>query len=197
MYKVEAKKAVQQDTPKYQNRCEPTQNEIVRKSYSDKLVAKIKEIKPTHNLDENASKLEKTIKEVVEESIPAKKTAKKPWVSEVTLKLADEKRQLKMTKKNASTQKEQQYKDLCKKVKKATRQDKEHWIQQQCEEIEKGLTIGNTRQVYSLIKNATKKFHLSNQSNKRRRRKSTTTARRNHEKMDSVLRQLVQRSRRW
>jgi hypothetical protein len=113
-------------------------NATVRKNYDNKLAEKIKEIKPTHNLDENASKLEKAIKEAVEATIPAKKTAKKPWISEETLKLTDEKRQLKITR-NASPEKEQQYKDLCKKVKKAARQDKEHWIQQQCEEIEKGL----------------------------------------------------------
>ena len=59
------------------------------------------------------------------------------------LKLADERRTLKQTR-NASAQKEQQYKGLCKKVKKSARQDKERWIQQQCEEIEKGLEIRRT-----------------------------------------------------
>ena len=73
------------------------------------------------------------------------------------MKLADEKRTLKQSK-NASTQKEQQYKDLCKKVKKAARQDKERWIQQQCEEIEKGLVIGTTRHAYSQIKMLRRKF---------------------------------------
>ena len=60
--------------------------------------------------------------------------------------------------KNTLPQKEQQYKDLCKKVKKSARQDKESWIQQQCEEIEKDLAIGKTRQAYSLIKMLRRKF---------------------------------------
>ena len=78
------------------------------------------------------------IKKAAETAIPASRSAKRPWISEETLKLADEKRALKQTR-NASAQKEQQYKGLCKKVKKSARQDKERWIQQQCEEIEKGL----------------------------------------------------------
>ena len=56
---------------------------------------------------------------------------------------------------NASAQKEQQYKDLCRKVKKSARQ---RWIQQQCEEIENGLAIGRTKQAYSLIKMLQRKF---------------------------------------
>ena len=96
-------------------------------------------------------KIEAAIKKAAEATIPASRSAKKPWISEETLKLEDEKRALKQTR-NASAQKEQQYKGLCTKVKKSARQDKERWIQQQCEEIKKGLAIGRTRQAYSLIK---------------------------------------------
>ena len=95
---------------------------------------------PAENLEEHANKLEAAIKKAAEATIPASKSAEKPWISEETLKLADEKRTLKQTK-NAATQKEQEYKDLCKEVKKSASQDKERWIQQQCEEIEKGLVI--------------------------------------------------------
>ena len=102
-------------------------------------------------------KIETTIKKAAEATIPDSRSAKKPWITEKTLKLADEKRTLKQAK-NASTQKEQHNKDLCKRVKKFAIQDKERWIQQQCEEIEKGLAIGRTRQMYSLIRMLRRKF---------------------------------------
>ena len=96
-------------------------------------------------------KIAAVIKKATEATIPVSRSAKKPWISEEILKLADEKRTLKQTK-NTSPQKEQQYKDHCKKVKQPARQGKESCIQQQCEEIEKNLPIGKTRQAYNLIK---------------------------------------------
>ena len=132
-------------------------NEEIRECYSTKLENNIAKIDPAENLEEHAKKIEAVIKETAEATIPASRSAKKPWISEETLKLADEKRTLKLTK-NASIQKEQEYKDICKKVKKSARQDKERWIQQQCEEIEKGLVIGKTRHAYSLVKLLQRKF---------------------------------------
>ena len=117
----------------------------------------ITKIDPAENIEEYEKKIEVAIKKAAETTIPASRSAKKPWISEETLKLADEKRTLKQTK-NISSQEEQQYKDLCKKVKKSVRQDKECWIQQQCEEIEKDLAIGSTREAYSLIKVLRRKF---------------------------------------
>ena len=132
-------------------------NEKVREFYSKKLTSNIEKIEPAENLEEHAKKIETAIKNATEATIPVSGSAKKPWISKETLKLADEKRTLKQTK-NASRQKEQHYKDLCKKVKKSASQDKKRWIQQQCEEIEKGLMIGKTRQAYSLIKMLRRKF---------------------------------------
>ena len=132
-------------------------SEKIRECYSKKLANDIAKIDLAENLEEHAKKIEAAIKKAAEATIPASRSTKKPWISEDTLKLADEKRTLKQSK-NASAQKEQQYKDFCKKVKKSARQDKERWIQQQCEEIEKGLVIGKTRHVYSLIKMLRRKF---------------------------------------
>ena len=132
-------------------------SEKIRECYSKKLVKDITKIDPAENLEEHAKKIEAAIKKAAEATIPISRSAKKAWISEETLKLADEKRALKQTR-NASTQEEQQYKGLCKKVKKSARQDKERWIQQQCEEIEKSLAIGRTRQAYSLIKMLQRKF---------------------------------------
>ena len=57
-------------------------------------------------------------------TIPVNRSVKKPWITEETLKLANVKRTLKQTK-TASTQKEQEYKNLWKKAQKSARLDKE------------------------------------------------------------------------
>ena len=131
--------------------------EKIRECYSKKLTNDIAKIEPAENLEEHAKKIEAAIKKAAVGVMSASRAAKKPWISEETLRLADEKRRLQQTR-SVSTQKEHQYKDLCKKVKKSARQDKERWIQQQCEEIEKGLAIGKTRQAYGLIKMLRRKF---------------------------------------
>jgi len=114
-------------------------------------------IESTCNLEVHANKIRQAIQNAVEKTVPAKRKTKKPWISEATLKLADEKRKLKQIK-NVSTEYTQRYKDSCRKVKVSARQDKEHWIQDQCEQAEKGLNIGNTREAYSLLKMLRKEF---------------------------------------
>ena len=109
------------------------------------------------NLEEHSAKIAEAIKNAAESTIPAKRITRKPWISEETLVLADEKRRLKQMK-NVSEKYVQAYRDSCKKVKRSARQDKEHWIHTQCEEVEKGLSIGSTRQAYSLIKTLRQKF---------------------------------------
>ena len=107
-------------------------------------------------MEEHANRVTEATRSAAETRIPARRTARKPWISEETLKLADEKRRLKLMK-NVSAKYAQQYRDSCKKVKRSARQDKEHWIHDQCEQADKGLNIGNTRQAYSLIKMLGKK----------------------------------------
>ena len=66
-------------------------NEIIRKPYSKKLTAKIEEIEPVDDLDIHARKIQDTINETGA-TMPVKRAPKRPWISEETLKLADEKR---------------------------------------------------------------------------------------------------------
>ena len=132
-------------------------DEKIKRSYSTVLERNIGNITTTNDLEEHASQISKAIKNAAESTIPARKTSRKAWISEETLKLADEKRKLRLNK-NISDEHARLYKDLCRKVKKSVRQDKENWIQNQCEEVDKGLQIGNTRQAYSLIKVLKNKF---------------------------------------
>ena len=90
-------------------------DEKIRQSYSTILTESLKNIEPIRDLEEHATKIEEVIKRTAEATIPATRTAKKPWISEETLKLADEKRRLKQMK-NVSIEYTQQYKDFCRKV---------------------------------------------------------------------------------
>ncbi len=72
------------------------------------------------NVEEYSIKIEETTKKAIETTIPARKITRKPWISEQTLKLADEKRRLKQMK-NVSTEHAQQYKDICKKSQKISK----------------------------------------------------------------------------
>ena len=72
-------------------------SEKIRECYSKKLAKDITKIDPAENLEEYAKKIEVAIKKAAETAIPASRSAKKPWISEETLKLADEKRVLKQT----------------------------------------------------------------------------------------------------
>lgn len=74
----------------------------------------IGKIKPTDDLEEHASEISKAIKNAAESTIPASKTSRKPWISEKTLKLADEIRKLRLTK-NFSVEHGKLYKDFWKK----------------------------------------------------------------------------------
>ena len=100
-------------------------DEKTRQSYSATLAKHLESIGSTCDLEEHSAKISEAIKNAVESTVPARRATKKPWISEETLKLADEKRRLKQMK-NASEKYAQAYKDFCKKVKKSTRQDKEH-----------------------------------------------------------------------
>lgn len=96
-------------------------------------------------MNEHAAQIEKAIKDALQETVSTKLTTpKKPWISEETKNLADEKRKAKQIK-HLSIEHNKTYKHLCQEVKQSARQDKDKWIQEQCEEIEKGLQIGNSR----------------------------------------------------
>ena len=73
-------------------------SEKIRKCYSKKLAKDITKIDPAENLEEYAKKIEVAIKKAAETTIPASRSAKKPWISEEILQLAYEKRTLKQTK---------------------------------------------------------------------------------------------------
>ena len=86
-------------------------DERIKRSYSTVLERNIGNITPTDHLEEHASEISKAIKNAAESTIPARKTSHKPWILEETLKLADEKRKLRLNK-NVSDEHARLYKDL-------------------------------------------------------------------------------------
>ncbi len=155
--KLRLKKLKNEPQQSYRFDVNQLRDEKTRQSYSATLAKNMKSIVAPCNLEEHSTKIVEAIRNAAETTTPARRTTRKPWIFEQTLKLADEKQTLKQMN-NVSVKHAQQYKDLCKKVKKSARQDKEQWIHDQYEEAEKGLNIGNTRQAYSLIKMLGKKF---------------------------------------
>jgi hypothetical protein len=67
-------------------------NEKIRQMYSTTITKNMKNIEPTCNLEEYAGKIEEAIKNTVGATVPARRITRKRWISEETLKLADEKR---------------------------------------------------------------------------------------------------------
>ena len=76
-----------------QQRCRGDVNqqrdEKVRQSYNVLLEKNMQDIEPTCNLEEHATRLTAAIRSAAETTIPARRTARKPWISEETLKLAE------------------------------------------------------------------------------------------------------------
>ena len=100
-------------------------DEKLWQSYNATLAKNMEDIEPTCNLEEHATRVTEAIRSAAERTIRTRRTARKPWIYEETLKLADGKRRLKLMK-NVSAKCAQQYRDFCRKVKKSARRDKEH-----------------------------------------------------------------------
>ena len=66
--------------------------------YQARLEDSLQCIDASCSLDEHAAQIEKAVKEAVQTTVAGKRTAKKPWISEQTLALADEKREAKQVK---------------------------------------------------------------------------------------------------
>ena len=119
-YKITPQNDAQQHATYDRNRIESIEEQKVRQFYRKKLSKDITKIDPTQNLEEYDKKIRTVIKKAAKETTATSRSAKKPCISEETLKLPDQKTTLKQTK-NTSTQREQRYKDLWKKVKKSDR----------------------------------------------------------------------------
>ena len=72
-------------------------------------------IEPTVDLERHASEIGKAIRNAAEATIPARRTSKKHWISEKTMKLVGGKRKLRLVK-HVSPRQAELPKDMCWKV---------------------------------------------------------------------------------
>ena len=86
-------------------------DEKARQSYSATLARNIGIIQPTRDIEKHASDIGKAIKDAALATIPTRRTSKKHWISEDTLKLTDEKRQLRLVK-NLSPEQAQLHREM-------------------------------------------------------------------------------------
>lgn len=108
------------------------------------------DITTNYDMKTRVSNLEAALK-AAGESCKAKKNIAKPWISEETWLLVEERRKLKATKRQ-SDENEMKYKELCRKIKKSARADKRRWINGKCEKVEKLIGQNKTREAYQLVR---------------------------------------------
>ena len=116
-----------------------------------------KKVKYIQSKEQLASSLGEVMKEAANKTLLMQEKTRKPWISQETLLLVENKRAAK-TNRLKSTEAMEEYLALCKKVKKSARKDKRTWIQQQCAEIEQNHTDGKDREAYRLVKQLTGGF---------------------------------------
>ena len=80
-----------------------------------------------NTFDQAVERLNTAIQNAAKVALPVKVEPRKPWITERTLALSDEKRKLKMARAQ-SVQKMEEYRRKCNEVRKAARTDKENWL---------------------------------------------------------------------
>ena len=107
--------------------------------------------------EQSPEELWTSIKEIIgqeaRKSVPVKRRTRKPWISEHTLELIEERRKAKM---KGSTDAQTRWVELCKEVRKSARKDKRDYITKKCESMEENM--GNTKFVFQTVKDVTREF---------------------------------------
>jgi len=111
----------------------------------------------TNDIDILTDRIYSTLKTAATELLPYQRTPKKPWITQDTLTLIEDRRRAKSGR-FYSEEKMSVYRECCKQVKKATKRDKQRWIQQRCAEIEEHHKAGKEREAYKLVRQLTGGF---------------------------------------
>ena len=87
----------------------------------------------------------------------APKKTRKPWISDNTLRLMDQRRALKALR-NSSEEGEERYREAHRAIQREARREKARWLEEQCASVEEGLKRNNSRKAYQFIKTLRKTF---------------------------------------
>ena len=113
------------------------------------------------NVNEDWDKIKNAIINTSSEILGPQKNEAKPWISEESLTLIEERRKIKEKILNASEIEkillDQEYKDFNKKIKKSVRRDKRRFTENLADEAEKAMQQNNLRDVYQITKKLTGK----------------------------------------
>jgi hypothetical protein len=123
----------------------------IQEAYRNKLQEGLQEASPLDTIDQVVERLNTAIQKAANAVLPVKVEPRKPWITERTLALSEEKRKLKQLR-TQSDQKMEMYRKKCNEVRKAARTDKENWLHEQCKNIEQHHGHHRTHEMYQLIK---------------------------------------------
>jgi len=102
--------------------------------------------------------MKKTLKDTSDSVIgKRRKSTNKPWITEETLWLLDNRKSLKVNK-SRTEEDRRAYCQASAAVQRQTRRDKQRWLEEQCQIVEEGLKTANTKQALQVVKKLRKTF---------------------------------------
>ena len=129
----------------------PTEYGIEITNKFDALLGLAEEMTP----DELASEAETIILETAKNHIPKRTKKKQVYISEASLKLIEERRDMKV---KGFSQNTALYKAKSREIKQSVRRDKKKFIEDQCEQMENLNNEHKDRQIFKCVKEMTKEF---------------------------------------
>src|SRR3984885_11834002 len=101
--------------------------EDIKRKYQQVLETKLKDQSETWDMNKRAEQLTQAMLEAVEQAIPLQEKIKKKWITQETMRLIEEKRDLKK-RRNISELNERTFRAKCNEVRKSARADKTRWL---------------------------------------------------------------------
>src|SRR6218665_4052132 len=131
--------------------------EGTRIAYQQAIKERLETQEGTWSIEERTRQLTRARLEEVEQMIQLQEKIKKKWITKETMRLVEEKRELKK-RRDISEDDERTYRTKSNEVRKAARKDKAQWLENQCRDIERYQGEGKTREMYKLIRNVNRKW---------------------------------------
>ena len=135
---------------------EKLKNEPTNTAYKTEVMIRTHDMELDQDVNKALSQINGAITEAAIKEVGYERKRKKPWITDTTLDLADEKR-VARTKRYRSDLDRRVYNDLVRKTKESAKRDKEQWIEDKCEEVQQSFDHSKSRKAYGLIREIKKK----------------------------------------
>ena len=136
-------------------------NEGITEAFQNRLYVWGLEVRLDADINVALQQINSAITEAAIKEVGTERYKRKPWISNRTLDIADEKRIAKAMRKISVSDK-RKYNFLVRKTKDSAKEDKEKWIEEQCKEIQESFIVVRTKKAFGLI-NKLKKEYNQNQ----------------------------------